>query len=187
MLKWLWPPFKRSRRFKAGGDDPAAGRSVCMETRGTTPIPCARRCGRWGFDRRSPGGAPKTAWGSTAGWSNGPSVGSTNSGASEFAMSDSLRYIWRSFIWAVPSSAGASSSSGCEMSSKHPCGIRWKYKGRIYKAQVRRDGRIHFQGKTFTSPSVAAAGVARHAVDGWYAWKYERAPGDWVELNELRN
>lgn len=64
--------------------------------------------------------------------------------------------------------------------------IRWRYKGKLRKATVRRDGTIWYRGKRFTSPSVAAGAIAGHGVDGWYVWKYERAPGEWVLLNELR-
>jgi hypothetical protein len=64
--------------------------------------------------------------------------------------------------------------------------LRWRYKGKVHKATVRRDGTIWHSGKRFTSPSVAAGAIAGHGVDGWYVWKYERAPGEWVLLNELR-
>jgi len=64
--------------------------------------------------------------------------------------------------------------------------IRWRYKGKLRKATVRRDGAIWHSGKRFTSPSVAAGAIAGHGVDGWYVWKFQRAPGDWVLLNELR-
>lgn len=64
--------------------------------------------------------------------------------------------------------------------------IRWRYKGKVHKATVRRDGTIWHRGKRFTSPSGAAGFIAGHGVDGWYVWKYERAPGEWVVLNELR-
>lgn len=74
--------------------------------------------------------------------------------------------------------------------------IRFKYKGKLYIAHVRRNGSIAFagdsaeakrlQGKVFMSPSLAAGAVAKHAMNGWTSWKYERAPGDWVPLNELR-
>lgn len=67
-----------------------------------------------------------------------------------------------------------------------PFDIRWKRGAVIHKARVRRDGRIRFGGKLFTSPSVAASPVIKGAVNGWLAWKYERAPGDWVPLDELR-
>lgn len=64
--------------------------------------------------------------------------------------------------------------------------IRWRYKGTLYRATVRKDGTISLNGKIFTSPSVAGYSIARHAIDGWYVWKYERSPGEWVVLNELR-
>jgi hypothetical protein len=60
------------------------------------------------------------------------------------------------------------------------------YKGRLYRAVVRADGRIRYNGSVFTSPSRAAREVCGHATDGWHFWQYERAPGDWVPINELR-
>jgi hypothetical protein len=60
-------------------------------------------------------------------------------------------------------------------------------KKKLLKARVRRDGRINFGGKLYTSPSLAAAAACgRSTCNGWVFWKYERAPGDWVLLNELR-
>ena len=64
--------------------------------------------------------------------------------------------------------------------------IRYRYKGKVYKATVRKDGSILFARKRFNSPSVAGVAITHHSVDGWYVWKYERAPGEWVPLNELR-
>lgn len=78
----------------------------------------------------------------------------------------------------------------------HRFHIRLRYKGKLYIAHVRRNGSIAFakesaeasrlQGKIFMSPSLAAAAVTRHTMNGWTAWMYERAIGDWVPLNELR-
>ena len=64
--------------------------------------------------------------------------------------------------------------------------IRLKYKGRVYGARVRSDGTINLRGKIYTSPSSAASAITKRAVDGWGAWKYQRAPADWVRLDELR-
>jgi hypothetical protein len=64
--------------------------------------------------------------------------------------------------------------------------IRARYKGRVYKARVRRDGSVSYNGTTYNSPSAAAIAVRKRSTDGWYFWKYERAPGDWIKLNELR-
>jgi hypothetical protein len=66
--------------------------------------------------------------------------------------------------------------------------LRGSHKGKAFRARIRRDGVIVFAGKLFTSPSMAArhALPTRRAVNGWYFWTYERAPGDWVRLKELR-
>jgi predicted GIY-YIG superfamily endonuclease len=68
-----------------------------------------------------------------------------------------------------------------------PIKLQTHYKGKIIKAQVRRNGSIRFKGKVYLSPSLAgAAACKRRSCNGWRFWKYERAPGDWVTLNELR-
>ncbi len=69
-----------------------------------------------------------------------------------------------------------------------PIKLRGMHKGKTFKAYVRRDGVVVFSRKRFTSPSMAAAEAlpTRRAVNGWWFWKYERAPGDWVRLKELR-
>jgi hypothetical protein len=68
-----------------------------------------------------------------------------------------------------------------------PMELRAKYKGRVVRARVRRDGSIRFADKYYQSPSVAgAAACRRRTCNGWYFWKYQRAPGDWVLLHELR-
>jgi hypothetical protein len=64
--------------------------------------------------------------------------------------------------------------------------IRLKYKGKLHKAKVRKDGSILYKGKTYTSPSLAGRAIKGRATNGWTAWKYERAPGDWVLLDNMR-
>lgn len=32
----------------------------------------------------------------------------------------------------------------------------------------------------------AGKAVVKRAVDGWHFWSYERAPKDWVKIDELR-
>jgi predicted GIY-YIG superfamily endonuclease len=64
--------------------------------------------------------------------------------------------------------------------------IRFRYKNKLHKAMVRKDGTISYKGKIYNSPSLAAASVMGHAANGWNVWQYERAPGDWVLLNEMR-
>ena len=68
-----------------------------------------------------------------------------------------------------------------------PLKLRVRYKGKLIKARVRRDGRIRFGGELYDSPSLAgAAACQRRTCNGWTFWEYERARGDWVPLDELR-
>jgi hypothetical protein len=68
-----------------------------------------------------------------------------------------------------------------------PLKLQAKFKGKMIKARARRDGLIHYGGRTYTSPSLAAAKACkRRTCNGWTFWRFERAPGDWVSLNELR-
>ena len=68
-----------------------------------------------------------------------------------------------------------------------PMNLRAMFKGKNLMARVRRDGLIRFKGKVYRSPSLAAAAACKRATcNGWTFWKFERAPGDWVALNELR-
>lgn len=64
--------------------------------------------------------------------------------------------------------------------------LRGQSKGKTFKAAVRPDGTIRRRGRTYRSPTAAAVAVTKYSVDGWWFWKYERAPGDWVRLDELR-
>ena len=69
-----------------------------------------------------------------------------------------------------------------------PIKLRAKFKGQTLRARVRRNGEIRFRGKLYTSPSKAAsAACGRATCNGWWFWKYERAPGDWVRLRTLRH
>jgi len=68
-----------------------------------------------------------------------------------------------------------------------PVKLRALFKGKIIAARVRPDGIIRFAGKKYNSPSLAAAAACkRRTCNGWTFWKYERAPGDWVRLDNLR-
>lgn len=70
---------------------------------------------------------------------------------------------------------------------KGPLRLRARFKSRSIAAHVRKDGIIRFEGKKYTSPSLAAAAACkRPTCNGWTFWTYERAPGDWVKLDNLR-
>lgn len=64
--------------------------------------------------------------------------------------------------------------------------IRAQYKGKVYKARVRKNGTIRYGARVFNSPSLAAMAITRRSANGWWFWTYERAPGQWVRLRELR-
>ena len=64
--------------------------------------------------------------------------------------------------------------------------IRARYKNRTIKATLRRDLSVRWKGKLYGSPSAAAHGVCGRAVNGWWFWHYQRSPGDWVRIDELR-
>lgn len=65
-------------------------------------------------------------------------------------------------------------------------GLRARFKGKLFKARVLRDGSIRFKRRTYSSPSLAGKAVIRRACNGWTFWTYQRAPGDWVRLDTLR-
>jgi Restriction Enzyme Adenine Methylase Associated len=69
---------------------------------------------------------------------------------------------------------------------KRPIKIRAIYKGTIHSAHVHSTGIIEFAGRFYPTPSRAGHAVTRRSTNGWWFWKYERAPGDWVRLDELR-
>ena len=62
------------------------------------------------------------------------------------------------------------------------------FKGQKIRARVLKSGAISVKGARFYSPSMAAHYVIgrKRAINGWLFWRYERAPGDWVQLRELR-
>ena len=65
--------------------------------------------------------------------------------------------------------------------------LRARVKGKLLRARVRRDGMIRFNGELYTSPSNAGkAAMGKPSCNGWTFWTYERAPGDWISLGELR-
>lgn len=64
--------------------------------------------------------------------------------------------------------------------------LKAKFKNKTVTARVAQNGTIRFAGKTYLSPSLAGKAVCNRNCNGWTFWSYERAPGDWVHLNQLR-
>lgn len=67
-----------------------------------------------------------------------------------------------------------------------PMKIRFRYKGKVYRGRILKNGHISLRGKKYSSPSSASSSIAKRPTDGWYCWRFERGPGDWVVLNTLR-
>jgi len=60
-------------------------------------------------------------------------------------------------------------------------------KARDYRARLLLNGAILYARKRYDTPTEAArAAIKRRRVNGWWFWQYERAPGDWVRLRELK-
>ncbi len=69
---------------------------------------------------------------------------------------------------------------------KKPMRMRVKYKGKTYRARIRRDGMIRYDGVIYKTPSAAGMAVRKRPTNGWQFWQVERAPGDWVSLTKIR-
>ena len=64
--------------------------------------------------------------------------------------------------------------------------LKARYKDKWVKVRLWLDGRIRYRAKSYESPSAAGRAVTKRPTNDWGFWMYERAPGDWVKLRELR-
>ena len=64
--------------------------------------------------------------------------------------------------------------------------LRGTYRKRLVRARLRVDGTVRWKGQVYSSPSAAAAAVRGHSTNGLRFWKFERGPGDWVRISELK-
>jgi len=64
--------------------------------------------------------------------------------------------------------------------------LKAKYKGKEYKATLRKDGTIGYNGKQYFSPSGVARIIVGRQMNGWHFWKYKSPDGSWKKLLELR-
>jgi hypothetical protein len=69
-----------------------------------------------------------------------------------------------------------------------PAGTEFRatYKG-VQHLGIVKEGALHLNGKTFTSPSAAAVSIADSAVNGWNFWE-AKTPGSssWKLINHMR-
>lgn len=64
--------------------------------------------------------------------------------------------------------------------------LKGHYKGKTYRATLRKDGYISFKGRLYDSPSAAAMRVIKHSANGWAFWHYKEGPKNWPPLSNLR-
>ena len=62
-----------------------------------------------------------------------------------------------------------------------------RYKGKLVKARLLKDGRVRHDKKVYSSVSAAASAVRKAPANGWVFWQFQRGPGEWVPIDELRN
>jgi hypothetical protein len=68
----------------------------------------------------------------------------------------------------------------------HRHALRAEYKGQTYKATLRKDSQISFNGELYASPTAAAKAIVKGgAVNGRRFWKYKNDAGEWVVLSHL--
>jgi len=67
-----------------------------------------------------------------------------------------------------------------------PMKLRARYKGKLHRAVVRRDGWIRYDGMIYKTPSAAGMAIRKRQTNGWQFWQCERSPGDWIPLSKLR-
>jgi hypothetical protein len=64
--------------------------------------------------------------------------------------------------------------------------LRGTNKGKTFRARVRRNGRVHYNGQDYLSLSLAAKAAIKRAVNGWWFWQIERGRNNWVRLTKIR-
>lgn len=64
--------------------------------------------------------------------------------------------------------------------------LRAKYRKRIHRASLRRNGLIRVKRKFYKSPSAAGAAVVGRPVNGWTFWRFRGRDGKWHPLKSIR-
>ena len=64
--------------------------------------------------------------------------------------------------------------------------LRGVYRAKTYRATLRKDGRIGYNGHLYESPTAAAKAIVGRVCNGWNFWHYRIGRNSWVPLKELR-
>ena len=67
-----------------------------------------------------------------------------------------------------------------------PLRLKAIYKGREYRASLRRNDQICLEHKLYESPNQAARTIVKRPVDGWHFWRFSKTPREWVPLRQLK-
>jgi hypothetical protein len=79
--------------------------------------------------------------------------------------------------WRVSFDKDSQRTAGTAMES---CGIK------IFRATARRDGRVRYNGRYYSSLSLAGKAAIKRSVNGWWFWQVERGKGNWARLKKIR-
>lgn len=70
---------------------------------------------------------------------------------------------------------------------ERPTSLRGVYKGKTYRARLRRDGQISCGGRLYATPAAAARAALGFGRNGWYFWQIRLSKGGpWERLRALR-
>jgi hypothetical protein len=64
--------------------------------------------------------------------------------------------------------------------------LRGFHRGKVHKARARRNGTIQYNGRNYSSLSLAATAAVKRHVNGWWFWQVERGRGNWIRLTQIR-
>jgi hypothetical protein len=64
--------------------------------------------------------------------------------------------------------------------------LRGERSGKKASGYVRRNGQIRVKGKSYDSPSGAAKAALGRSANGWYFWRVERSPRNWVRIRDIK-
>jgi len=59
-------------------------------------------------------------------------------------------------------------------------------KGKKFRARLRRNGRVRYNGRDYLSLSLAARAAIKRSINGWWFWQIERGKNNWVRLTKIR-
>jgi Restriction Enzyme Adenine Methylase Associated len=69
-----------------------------------------------------------------------------------------------------------------------PVGGRLKgtNRGRTFRARARSDGKVRYNGRNYSSLTLAAVAAIKRPTNGWWFWQVERGKHNWVRLTKIR-